>query len=67
MGFYKAVQRRTSLAVGAANLDGSQIVEKLLKLCMLQLWSPSGVRGVMEPVKDNMHVLTPNSSYFEPK
>lgn len=48
---------RTFLAVGATDLDGSEIVEKLLELRVPQLRSPGRVRGVMEPVKDNMLMI----------
>lgn len=47
------VEKRTSLAVGSTDLDGRQVLEKLLELCVLQLWSP-GLWGVMEPAKDNV-------------
>lgn len=40
---------RTSLTVGAANLDGSQIIEKFLEVSVADGWSPGVVGAVMEP------------------
>lgn len=40
---------RTSLTVGAANLDGSQIMEKLLEVSVTDGWSPGVVGAVVEP------------------
>lgn len=51
-------EKHTSHAVGSTDLNGSQVVEKLLEICMPQLWSPGLVWGVMEPVKDSMGINT---------
>lgn len=56
MSVVKNAMLCTSLAVGSPDLDGSQVVEKLLEFCVLQLWCPGRDWCVMKPVKDNMRI-----------
>lgn len=44
---------RTPLAVGAADLDGSQVVEKFLEVRVADGWPPGVVSAVMESNYDN--------------
>lgn len=42
----------TSLAVGAANLDGREVGEKLLEVSRTDGWPPGVVAAVMEPEEE---------------
>lgn len=58
------IQKHTSFTVGSTDLDGSQVVEKLLKICVTQLWSPGRDWSLMEPVKDKRRIIKKSGQYY---
>lgn len=46
---FPVTRRRTSLAVGAADLDGGQVIEQLLEVRVTDAGPPGVVAAVMEP------------------
>lgn len=50
-------RRPTLFAVGAADLDSSQVVEQFLEVGVADGWSPGIVGTVMEPDHTNTHTI----------